>query len=183
LLLPQILPGILGRRALPARRLTRLGATPGFHQGLLAARQGSRVARVTSHRWTASPAAVPERKNLHAIGIGHDAVIQVVANAGEVQPANAGEGNVAGERANSRLHGHQPGGTFEFLSNRARCRRTREITMLGLTTGVPGQLRSPRKRPGKSTRTRHYPRRGTGWSLYRAANSNTAVMSSGSRSG
>src|SRR5438093_2653472 len=29
-------PGILGRRALPARRLARLGATPHFHHGLLA---------------------------------------------------------------------------------------------------------------------------------------------------
>src|SRR5216117_1312837 len=28
-------PGILGRRALPAGRLTRLGATPEFHRGLL----------------------------------------------------------------------------------------------------------------------------------------------------
>ena len=28
---------MLGRRALPARRLTRLGATPDFHHGLLAA--------------------------------------------------------------------------------------------------------------------------------------------------
>ena len=37
LLLPQILPGILGRRALPARRLARLGATPDLHHGLLTA--------------------------------------------------------------------------------------------------------------------------------------------------
>src|SRR5712664_2339694 len=29
-------PGILGRRALPAGRLARLGATPDFHHGLLA---------------------------------------------------------------------------------------------------------------------------------------------------
>src|SRR5207248_2814981 len=28
-------PGILGRRASPARRLARLGATPAFHYGLL----------------------------------------------------------------------------------------------------------------------------------------------------
>src|SRR5437870_11891682 len=28
-------PGILGRRALPARRLARLGATPHFHHALL----------------------------------------------------------------------------------------------------------------------------------------------------
>src|ERR687888_360863 len=28
-------PGILGRRALPSRRLARLGATPDFHHGLL----------------------------------------------------------------------------------------------------------------------------------------------------
>src|SRR2546427_12909582 len=31
-------PGILGRRALPAGRLARLGATPDFHHGLLRAR-------------------------------------------------------------------------------------------------------------------------------------------------
>src|SRR5262245_2063318 len=30
-------PGILGRRALPSGRLARLGATPDFHHGLLAA--------------------------------------------------------------------------------------------------------------------------------------------------
>src|ERR1700675_1689991 len=30
-------PGILGRRALPAGRLARLGATPDFHHGLLGA--------------------------------------------------------------------------------------------------------------------------------------------------
>ena len=32
---PSNTPGILGRRALPARRLARLGATPHFHHGLL----------------------------------------------------------------------------------------------------------------------------------------------------
>jgi hypothetical protein len=38
LLLPQIRPGILGRRALPAGRLRALGATPVFHHGLLTTR-------------------------------------------------------------------------------------------------------------------------------------------------
>ena len=33
------IPDILGRRALPARRLTRLGATPDFHHGLLSDEQ------------------------------------------------------------------------------------------------------------------------------------------------
>src|SRR5438128_11837546 len=33
---PSNTPGILGRRALPSRRLARLGATPDFHHGLLA---------------------------------------------------------------------------------------------------------------------------------------------------
>src|SRR5712691_2078330 len=32
---PSNTPGILGRRALPAGRLARLGATPDFHRGLL----------------------------------------------------------------------------------------------------------------------------------------------------
>ena len=32
---PSNTPGILGRRALPAGRLARLGATPDFHHGLL----------------------------------------------------------------------------------------------------------------------------------------------------
>src|SRR3989449_1830165 len=32
---PSNTPGILGRRALPAWRLARLGATPDFHHGLL----------------------------------------------------------------------------------------------------------------------------------------------------
>jgi hypothetical protein len=36
LLLPQILPYILGRRALSSGRLARLGATRRFHHGLLA---------------------------------------------------------------------------------------------------------------------------------------------------
>jgi hypothetical protein len=36
LLLTQNTPGILGRRALPAGRLARLGATPDLHHGLLA---------------------------------------------------------------------------------------------------------------------------------------------------
>ena len=31
----RVIPDILGRRALPARRLARLGATPDFHHGLL----------------------------------------------------------------------------------------------------------------------------------------------------
>src|SRR3989454_5385614 len=35
---PSNTPGILGRRALPAGRLARLGATPDFHRGLLAQR-------------------------------------------------------------------------------------------------------------------------------------------------
>ena len=35
---PSNTPGILGRRALPAGRLARLGATPDFHHGLLAVR-------------------------------------------------------------------------------------------------------------------------------------------------
>src|SRR5205809_2819077 len=34
---PSNTPGILSRRALPAGRLARLGATPDFHHGLLAA--------------------------------------------------------------------------------------------------------------------------------------------------
>ena len=33
--LPLNTPGIRGRRALPPRRLARLGATPAFHHGLL----------------------------------------------------------------------------------------------------------------------------------------------------
>ena len=39
---PSNTPGILSRRALPAGRLARLGATPDFHHGLLAARGASR---------------------------------------------------------------------------------------------------------------------------------------------
>src|SRR6266446_1603280 len=36
---PSNTPGILSRRALPAGRLARLGATPDFHHGLLGARK------------------------------------------------------------------------------------------------------------------------------------------------
>src|SRR5205809_2623520 len=43
---PSNTPGILSRRALPAGRLARLGATPDFHHGLLSG-QTSRV-KVTS---------------------------------------------------------------------------------------------------------------------------------------
>ena len=38
---PSNTPGILGRRALPAGRLARLGATPDFHHGLLSAAAAS----------------------------------------------------------------------------------------------------------------------------------------------
>ena len=39
-------PGILGRRALPAGRLARLGATPDFHHGLLDAAADARAKTV-----------------------------------------------------------------------------------------------------------------------------------------
>src|SRR5436309_11115413 len=42
---PSNTPGILGRHALPARRLSRLGATPRFPHGLL----GSRGLRASRH--------------------------------------------------------------------------------------------------------------------------------------
>ena len=59
LLLVQILPSILTRRALPAGRLARLGATPDLHHGLLDATGpghganylaggGSRICRATT---------------------------------------------------------------------------------------------------------------------------------------
>src|SRR5438093_13667317 len=53
-------PGILGRRALPAGRLARLGATPGFHHGLLT---------VAPVNWPTAPSVVcaalrPRRKSL-----------------------------------------------------------------------------------------------------------------------
>src|SRR6266513_1370412 len=41
-------PGIRGRRALPARRLARLGATPHFHHGLLASPRASDPNKRTS---------------------------------------------------------------------------------------------------------------------------------------
>ena len=41
-------PGILGRRALPAGRLARLGATPDFHHGLLSAVSQVMVDKVVS---------------------------------------------------------------------------------------------------------------------------------------
>ena len=50
LLLPQILPDILGRRALPSGRLACLGATPDLHHGLLAASIESSHPSVTRHR-------------------------------------------------------------------------------------------------------------------------------------
>ena len=43
---PSNTPGILGRRALPAGRLARLGATPDFHHELLAGAQQNRLAQV-----------------------------------------------------------------------------------------------------------------------------------------
>src|SRR3989442_8336297 len=47
-------PGILGRRALPAGRLARLGATPDFPPGLLALRLHRSIEPVRNH-----PAVVP----------------------------------------------------------------------------------------------------------------------------
>jgi membrane fusion protein, multidrug efflux system len=61
---PSNTPGILGRRALPARRLARLGATPDFHHGLLAviaaAALGVSVAACGSPNSTVSAAPKPE---------------------------------------------------------------------------------------------------------------------------
>src|SRR6266852_3671818 len=42
---PSNTPGILSRRALPAGRLARLGATPDFHHGLLGPSRGWHNAR------------------------------------------------------------------------------------------------------------------------------------------
>ena len=61
--------GILGRRALPARRFARLGATPDFHHGLLGQivrgreRQGDggrrrKAAYLREARETSSPASI-----------------------------------------------------------------------------------------------------------------------------
>src|SRR6266478_3382700 len=43
-------PGMLGRRALPAGRLARLGATPDFHHGLLGLTIGERLRTIDGVR-------------------------------------------------------------------------------------------------------------------------------------
>jgi hypothetical protein len=55
-------PGILGRRALPAGRLARLGATPTFHHGLLAQTGASRTAL----------AIVSDARNRPIVDVGAD---------------------------------------------------------------------------------------------------------------
>ena len=68
LLRPQIRPGILGCRALPARRLARLDAAPDFHHGLL--RRGAM--RTTVSRFSCRGAcAVNRRQKKSGWGIPH----------------------------------------------------------------------------------------------------------------
>ena len=59
-------PGILGRRALPAGRLARLGATPDFHHGLLGISTRDAVVPLPPTLALASDNA-PHRKPLHSI--------------------------------------------------------------------------------------------------------------------
>jgi len=62
LFLAQILPGILGRRALPPGRLGALGATPAFHHGLLAvSRSPFTAARNSSPDTVAVPRFITTR--------------------------------------------------------------------------------------------------------------------------
>jgi hypothetical protein len=59
-------------------------------------------------------------KDFHAVWIRHDSVIQVIANASAVESGDSGEGNIARRCTDTRLHGDQPGRTFEFLAD-GRC--------------------------------------------------------------
>ena len=56
-----------------------------------------------SERRTAAATGVPERQKLDAFRIGHHPVVDVVANAGEVETTNARQGNVRGASADFRL--------------------------------------------------------------------------------
>ena len=66
-------PGILGRRALPARRLARLGATPGFHHGLSVKLR----LKPTSNR--VEQAALRGLRRSFTDDVGPDAVIGVLS--------------------------------------------------------------------------------------------------------
>jgi hypothetical protein len=65
LLLAQILPDILTRRALPARRLATLGATRHLHHGLLACQRVFRRLLVMASLTSRGP--VPHSRSLHGV--------------------------------------------------------------------------------------------------------------------
>mgnify|MGYP005609554445 FL=1 len=63
---------------------------------------------------------MPERKDLD--GIGHDAVVEMVMDAAEVNASNASESCVARERTNSRLAPDQRKGPLDLVSDGSRSR-------------------------------------------------------------
>src|SRR4029077_11137920 len=69
--LPSNIPDILGHRALSARRLARLGATPDFHHGLLTKRVGGCVACRGRRSLPATGSLRPPRQSLPNVRCSH----------------------------------------------------------------------------------------------------------------
>lgn len=63
---------------------------------------------------------VPERENLDPSQVFDHAVVEVVADAREVQTTNTRKREIPGQGADSWLEGDERGGPFELLANDVR---------------------------------------------------------------
>jgi len=87
---PSNTPGILGRRALPAGRLARLGATPNFHHGLLRLQALLNAAMRPWARRDYRIAASHDLRTPHFAGRIHTGILSVDALAGVVRALRPG---------------------------------------------------------------------------------------------
>lgn len=62
-------------------------------------------------------ARVPERENLDPVASWRHAVVEMVANAGEVNAPDTGECGVAGTGADGWMQGYKPERPFEFIDD------------------------------------------------------------------
>lgn len=60
---------------------------------------------------------MPKGQNLQSAGRFHEAVVEIVVDAGEVQPTHAGERDVSGARADLRLERDEHGSAFKLRTN------------------------------------------------------------------
>lgn len=72
----------------------------------------------TSDRWFVFSARVPEAENLDLSRLIADAVVEMVANAAQVNAAHALQGSVASACADLGLERNESGPSFKFLANR-----------------------------------------------------------------